>query len=147
LPVIFFSSKKRVSHNLDEVKREMRRALCLRVALSFLAGRTGSLPELVEFLGYEKAMQFVLLFGGQQLTIPQPAMLVEPLNLVGASMAVLEGKFTVPEAASYFRVKLPEIEKCIKIIRAEQRELNQNQKIVDALVDELSSDEHPKISV
>ncbi len=117
----------------------LRLDLCLKTALTFMVGRGNPLPELITLLGYEKAMEFILVFGGQHFDVPLAADVVRPLNVAGAARAVLDGKLTKAKAARTFDVQLTEVHRCVDLMRAEQAEVRQNSRIAAELVEELNA--------
>jgi len=102
-----------------------------------LTGRDNPVPELITFLGYEKAMEFVLVFGGQELRVPVAADIVKPLNVAGAAMAVLNRRLSPERAALDFSVDLEEVRRCVEIVKSEEKELKRQPHIVREIADEL----------
>lgn len=128
---------KRVSDLFKDYTKHARFELCLKAALAMIMMKGNPLPELVDIFGYEKAMQFILVFGGTQFRVPDSLEIVRPLNVAGAAMAVFQHQLTVEKAAKKFKVPLLDVLECLKFLQDENAAVNKRRKIMAEVVEEI----------
>jgi len=105
------------------LREAQRFDLVLKSALALTVTPENPVPELVALFGYEKAMEFILVFGGQTFKVPNAREIVKPLNVAGAAMSVFHKHATLQQAARKFGVPVVEVAKCIQVLQEEHRAL------------------------
>lgn len=121
----------------DLLREEQRFDLVLRTALALTVTPENPIPELVGLLGYEVAMQFLLVFGGQNFRVPAAKEIVRPLNVAGAAMLVFDRKMTLQKAANKFGVPVVEVAKCVQVLQDEQKALSKARRDLDEAIEDL----------
>lgn len=119
------------------LRDDQRFDLCLRTAMALTVTPENPVPELVALLGYELAMQFILVFGGQVFKVPAAREIVRPLNVAGAAIQVFEKKATLQGAARKFGVAVVEVAKCVEVLQNEHRALNKARRDLEEAIEDL----------
>jgi hypothetical protein len=78
----------------------------LKTAMAVLLKPTNVAPELIDFLGYDAAMQFMFCFGGRTMYVPKLSDIARSVHVATASVEVYERRMTEREAAGAYGVEM-----------------------------------------
>lgn len=121
----------------QKLREEQRFQLVLQAALALTVTPENPVPELVSLLGYEKAMEFILVFGGTTFRVPAAKEIVKPLNVAGAAMLVFHRGATLQQAAKRYAVPTIEVAKCVQVLQQEHRAILKARKDIDEAIADL----------
>lgn len=75
------------------------------------------MPEIVEWLGYAKAVEFVTIFGGRHIRVPKMSEIAEHVGYAAACVAVLSGDSNEADATREYELNGQRFHKVLERVR------------------------------